>query len=33
MKKLGLKDRMHFSKAYLTRAMEDGYIEMTISEW
>jgi hypothetical protein len=32
MQKLGLKDRMHFSKEYLARAMGDGYIEMTIPE-
>ena len=32
MKKLGLKDRMHFSKEYLTRAIDGGYIEMTIPD-
>ena len=32
MKKLGLKDRMHFSKEYLTRAIGGGYIEMTIPD-
>ncbi|RZB37934.1 MAG: ATP-dependent DNA helicase RecG [Desulfobacteraceae bacterium Eth-SRB2] len=32
MKKLGLKDRMHFSKKYLTRAIDGGYIEMTIPD-
>lgn len=32
MKKLSLKDGMHFSRGYLTRAMESGYIEMTIPE-
>jgi ATP-dependent DNA helicase RecG len=32
MKKLGLKDRMHFSRKYLTSALESGYIEMTIPE-
>jgi len=32
MAQLGLKDRTHFSKEYLTRAMAEGYIEMTIPE-
>jgi len=32
MKKLSLKDRMHFSKEYLTRAIDGGYIEMTIPD-
>ncbi len=32
MKKLGLKDRMHFSKEYLARAIGAGYIEMTIPD-
>ena len=32
MKKLGLKDRVHFRKKYLLRAMESGHIEMTIPE-
>jgi hypothetical protein len=32
MKRLGLKDRMHFSKEYLTRAIDGGYVEMTIPE-
>ncbi len=32
MKKLGLKDRKHFSKEYVTRAIDEGYIEMTIPD-
>ena len=32
MKKLGLKDRAHFRREYLVRAMESGFIEMTIPE-
>ncbi len=32
MAQLGLKDRMLFSKEYLTHAMAEGYIEMTIPE-
>ena len=32
MKKLSLKDRMHFSKEYLTRAIDGGHIEMTIPD-
>ena len=32
MKKLDLKNRMHFSKEYLKRAIDNGYIEMTIPE-
>ena len=32
MKKLGLKDRVHFRKKYLFHAMENGHIEMTIPE-
>ena len=32
MKKLGLKDRVHFRKKYILRAMESGHIEMTIPE-
>ena len=32
MKKLDLKNRMHFSKAYLRPAMTNGHIEMTIPD-
>jgi ATP-dependent DNA helicase RecG len=32
MKKLDLKNRMHFSKAYLKPAMTGGHVEMTIPE-
>ena len=32
MAKLELKDRMHFSQAYLQPALEEGVIEMTIPD-
>ncbi len=32
MAKLGLKDRMHFSQAYLQPALEEDLIEMTIPD-
>ena len=32
MQALGLKDRMHFSKGYLTPALSEGFIELTIPD-
>jgi ATP-dependent DNA helicase RecG len=29
---MGLKDRMHFTTSYLTVALEEGFIEMTIPD-
>jgi ATP-dependent DNA helicase RecG len=32
MDRLGLKDRMHFSREYIAPALDGGFIEMTIPD-